>query len=347
MKQLSFDEKYTAIVRKDKTFEGLFVTAVKTTGVFCRPVCTARKPKPENVVFYTSAQEAIHHGYRPCRVCKPMELADTTPTQIQVLLQEVTENPQTRLTDADLKKRKIEPSQLRRWFQKNHNMSFHAFQRMIRINMAFTKINTGETITASAFDSGYNSLSGFNERFRSLVGDAPSTARDKTVINITRFSTPLGPMFACATEKGVCLVEFADRKMLEWELNDLKKRLNAVILPGENKHLDQVRREMEEYFTGKLKEFNTLLHPQGSEFQQSVWRALQKVSFGTTCSYSTLAGLLKQPNGVRAVASANGYNKISILIPCHRIIGANGNLTGYGGGLHRKKWLLDFERCNK
>ncbi len=237
MSKLTFQEKYDAMFRKDPSFEGLFVTAVKTTGVFCRPVCPARKPKPENVEFYESAQEAIHQGFRPCLVCKPMEQANKTPYHIQLLIDEISANVELRLKDADLRRRKIEPIQVRRWFQKNHNMSFQAFQRMLRINAAFTKIGNGQTVTVSAFDTGYQSLSGFNGSFRAIVGKAPTASKDKTIINITRFTTPLGPMFACATKQGICLLEFTNRRMLETEFEELKKRLNAVILPGENRFL--------------------------------------------------------------------------------------------------------------
>jgi AraC family transcriptional regulator of adaptative response/methylated-DNA-[protein]-cysteine methyltransferase len=346
MSKLTFQEKYDAMFRKDPSFEGLFVTAVKTTGVFCRPVCPARKPKPENVEFYESAQEAIHQGFRPCLVCKPMEQANKTPYHIQLLIDEISANVELRLKDADLRRRKIEPIQVRRWFQKNHNMSFQAFQRMLRINAAFTKIGNGQTVTVSAFDTGYQSLSGFNGSFRSLVGKAPTASKDKTIINITRFTTPLGPMFACATKQGICLLEFTNRRMLETEFEELKKRLNAVILPGENRFLSQVEKEILEYFNRTRKVFAVPLHTPGTDFQNEVWKKLQQVQYGKTISYKQLAIRMECPTAVRAVASANGRNRIAIIIPCHRIIGENGDLTGYGGGLPRKKWMIDFEKQN-
>jgi AraC family transcriptional regulator, regulatory protein of adaptative response / methylated-DNA-[protein]-cysteine methyltransferase len=339
----SFEEKYQAILRKDAAFEGVFITAVKTTGIFCRPVCRARKPKPENVVFYETPQEAMRFGYRPCLVCKPLEPAHETPDYIQRLIAELNADPYLRLKDTDLKERGIEPSQLRRWFKKNQRMSFQAFQRMLRINTAFQKLSQGESVTAAAFDSGYQSLSGFNEGYRSIFGHAPTQSKDKTIIHISRFATPLGPMFACATSQGVCLLEFTNRRMLETEFDDLRRRLKGVILPGENPHLTQVEKEMTEYFEGQRKIFTVPLHTPGTDFQQSVWNRLQQIPYGETCSYGQLALSMDMPNAVRAVASANGHNRIAIIIPCHRIIGANGDLTGYGGGLPRKRWLIDFE----
>jgi AraC family transcriptional regulator of adaptative response/methylated-DNA-[protein]-cysteine methyltransferase len=153
-------------------------------------------------------------------------------------------------------------------------------------------------------------------------------------------------MFACASKKGICLLEFTDRRMLETEFKDLRKRLNAVILPGENPHLDHVQSEMKEYFAGKRKTFTVPLDTPGTEFRQLVWRGLQDIPYGETRSYKQQAVALGNPKAVRAVASANGHNRITVIIPCHRVIGSDGSLTGYGGGLHRKKWLLDLEKEN-
>lgn len=343
---LTFQEKYDAILRKDASYEGVFVTAVKTTGIFCRPVCTARKPKPENVVFYNSAREAILHGYRPCYVCKPMQPAAQTPAFVEALIEEINQHPEQRIRDGDLRKRGVAPSQLRRWFKKNHQMSFHAFQRMLRINHAFARINQGDNVTATAFDTGFQSLSGFNDSFRDIIGGPPTLSRGKTVIHINRFTTPLGPMFACATSQGICLLEFTDRRMLERELQDLKKRLNAVILPGENVHVRAVKQEMTEYFEGKRKHFTVSLHTPGTPFQQSVWQQLQQIGYGAVRSYKEIAAALGSPLAVRAVGNANGSNRVAVIIPCHRVIADNGGLVGYGGGVHRKRWLLDFERAN-
>ncbi len=340
----TFEDKYNAILRKDSAFEGVFITAVKTTGIFCRPVCRARKPKPENIVFYDSVKEAILNGYRPCKICKPLEHADQTPGFVREVLQELHQNPHTKINDYALRQRGTDPDQLRRWFKKHHHLTFHAYQRMLRINYAYSKIAMGESVTHAAFDSGYQSLSGFNDRFRSYFGRAPSHLKDKTVIQMTRFTTPLGPMVACATGQGVCLTEFTDRKMLETELKQLEKLLNAIVLPGSNSHLEQLQTELVEYFEGRLRQFSVPLHTPGTPFQQSVWNALREIPYGETRSYKQQAVFLQQPTAVRAVAAANGCNRISILIPCHRVIGDKGHLTGYGGGLPRKKWLLDFEK---
>ena len=346
MTTLSFQEKYNVIGNQDSTYEGIFFTGVITTGIFCRPSCRARKPKVENVIFFDSTRNALQHGFRPCKICKPMEKLDITPNYINKIINELHKNPYLRIKDEDLRQRGIEPSRIRRWFKKHHNMTFHAYQRMVRINTAYNSINDGETITDSAFNSGFESLSGFNDSFRTIFGQSPTSPGKKNVLNIIRFTTAIGPMFACASKEGICLLEFTDRRMLETEFKDLRQRLNAIILPGNNPHLNQVQTEIQEYFNGSRKRFTVPLHTPGTDFRKKVWERLMKIPYGETISYQEQAISLGKPNATRAVASANGHNRIAIIIPCHRVIGSDGSLTGYGGGLHRKKWLLDFERSN-
>lgn len=345
-KPLTFQEKYQAILDKDAAYEGVFITAVKTTGIFCRPACTARKPKKENVVFYDSINEAILNGYRPCRICRPMEPAEAMPDYIRDILGELNEHPYKKIKDYDLVVRGIEPHTIRRWFRKHYDMTFHGYQRMLRINLAYKEISGGKSVTHAAYDAGFESLSGFNSSYQNIFGASATQSGEKNIINIIRFTTPLGPMFACATEKGLCLLEFTNRKMLETEFKDLSKRLNAVILPGKNVHLDQTEVQMKEYFEGKRKNFSIPLDTPGTAFQNKVWETLQTIPYGETLSYEQMAVKLENPKAVRAVGTANGFNRISVIIPCHRVIGKNGHLTGYGGGLERKKWLLDFEKEN-
>ena len=340
---LTIKEKYDAI-KRDSLYDGVFVTGVITTGIFCKPSCRAKKPKLENIIFYDTPEQAIKNGFRPCKICKPMDLEGRAPDYIKNIILELQENPYLRIKDYGLRQRNIEPNKIRRWFKDNHNMTFHAYQRMMRINKAYNQIKGGNSVTKTAFGLGYDSLSGFNESWKSIFGKAPKDTKDKTIINIIRFSTKIGPMFACATEKGICLLEFTDRRMLETEFRDLRKRLDAVILPGENKYLDLVQIQIAEYMDGKRKSFDVPLIMPGTEFQRSVWKILIQIPYGRTWSYKEQAIKLNKPKAVRAVANANGCNRIAFIIPCHRVIGSDGNLTGYGGGLGRKKWLLDLEQ---
>lgn len=343
LNKLSFDEKYAAIGQKTSLYEGVFVTCVTSTGIFCRPSCRAKKPLAKNVVFYDTVQEAIQTGFRPCKVCKPMEMEGEAPGYVKNIIKELQQDPYLRIKDWDLRERGIEPSQIRRWFKKNHNMTFHSYQRMMRINQAYNQIKGGNSVTNTAFGLGYDSLSGFNDGYKSIFGKAPKAIEHQNVINIIRFTTPLGAMFACATDKGLCLLEFTDRPMLETEFKDLCKRLKAVILPGKNVFLDAAQLQILEYFAGKRTGFDLPLDTPGTAFQNIVWAALQNIPYGQTRSYKQQAIMIEKPTAVRAVASANGMNRIAIIIPCHRVIGVDGSLTGYGGGLVRKQYLLDLE----
>jgi AraC family transcriptional regulator of adaptative response/methylated-DNA-[protein]-cysteine methyltransferase len=166
----------------------------------------------------------------------------------------------------------------------------------------------------------------------------------KQVINTTSIETPLGTMLVGATEQGICLLEYTDGDRLNTEFNDLARLLNATIQAGENKHFAPLQKQLSEYFEGGRKTFDVPIIICGTSFQQEVWRELQNIPYGVTRSYKEQSIALNKLDAIRAVASANGANRIAIIIPCHRVIGNNGSLTGYGGGLWRKKWLLDLEK---
>jgi AraC family transcriptional regulator of adaptative response/methylated-DNA-[protein]-cysteine methyltransferase len=340
MTRLTSEQKYAVLSDPEPLYEGRFVSAVKSTGIFCRPSCPAKKPKPGNVVFYDTTKEALQNGYRPCKLCKPMQSLEDNPAYLGGLIKDLQQNPYLRLKDQDLRKRGIDPGRISRWFKKRHGITFHAFQRMLRINQAFKQL-----AKRKPFPPPGEPLSVLEAGTASIFG-RPSADAEQAILNITRFATPLGPMFACASCKGLYLLEFTDRRMLETEFKDIRKRLNAVITRGSNPHLTQVRKEMREYFTGQRFEFTVPLHYPGTRFQRSVWELLLTLPYGRTRSYREQAELLGKPSAVRAVGRANGHNRISIIIPCHRVLGSDGSLTGYGGGLHRKQWLLDFERAN-
>ncbi|MBN2400467.1 MAG: bifunctional transcriptional activator/DNA repair protein Ada [Candidatus Aminicenantes bacterium] len=337
---------YQAIVRRDASFEGLFFLGVRSTGIFCRPGCPARKPKKENVDFFASAKEALFAGYRPCRRCRPLEAKDQTPPAIRRLLADISVHPQQRLTDSDVQRYGLQPSQVRRWFKKHHGLTFQGYLRSLRIGRALSLLDKGEKVIDTAFASGYESLSGFTGAFKKKMGRSPACSTGVPVVVLSRLATPLGPMIAGASRQGVCLLEFMERRMLETQFARLEKRLNARLLPGPSEHIDQLRRELDMYFQGHLHEFKVSLALAGTEFQMKVWHALQSIPYGQTRSYRQQALMIGQPKAVRAVGRANGDNRIAIVIPCHRVIGENGQLTGYGGGLWRKRFLLDLEQEN-
>ena len=290
-----------------------------------------------------STRQALNLGYRPCKVCHPLNLKGLTPDWLQPILVRIETQPDRRIKDSELFDYGINPNRVRRWFLKNHRMTFQAYQRFMRINSAIGKIRFGDKVIEAAFDSGYESLSAFNHSFRKATGFSPQESHAKNVIDITRVLTPLGPMIAGATKIGLCLLEFADRRMLETQFRILEKRLQARLIPGQNPVFDLLDEQLRLYFEGRLTKFDLPLELAGTEFQQKIWNVLMGIPYGTTRSYKEQARAIGSPDAVRAVARANGENRLAIIIPCHRVIGSDGNLIGYGGGLWRKRHLLDLE----
>jgi AraC family transcriptional regulator, regulatory protein of adaptative response / methylated-DNA-[protein]-cysteine methyltransferase len=342
---LSDAVKHRALAERDQAYAGLFLVAVKTTGIFCRPGCPARTPKPENVLFFETVKDALDAGYRPCKVCKPLERIGETPPEIRDLLDELHRQPGLRLSTRNLLERGIQPDALRRWFKKHHGITFHAYQRYVRIGRAVEQLKSGATVTEVALES-YDSLSGFQDSFKQALGLSPRQSVEQTVILIARLPTPLGLMMAGAVNDRLCLLEFCDRRMLATELEQITKLYRGPTITGHCALFDETQRQLDEYFAGRLMEFTLPLDLKGTPFQQAVWQGLLAIPYGTTRSYAQQAKYLGQPSAVRAVAHANGMNRLAIVVPCHRVIGSDGGLTGYGGGLERKQWLLNHERKN-
>lgn len=338
------DKFYQALIERDPKYLGIFFVGVKTTGVFCISTCRARKPKRENVEFFTDIKSALDAGFRPCKICKPTENSCSSPDFVEKAIGLIRSNPKVKITDWHLRKSNISPESLRRWFKKNYGITFQTYQRMLRINTAILELKDGCSMTDVAFDNGYDSLSGFGYIFKKLTGYAPS--KIEQIVLIDRFTTPIGPMFVCATEKGVCLLEFVDRRMLETEFKDLQKLLKARILSGQNEHIRQTEKEIGEYFSGHRYKFGIKLDTPGTQFQLEVWDHLKNVNYGHTENYQTIAERMEKPGATRAVAGATGANRVAIIIPCHRIIGKDGAITGYGGSIERKQWLLEHEKNN-
>ncbi|WP_336960092.1 methylated-DNA--[protein]-cysteine S-methyltransferase [Chryseobacterium contaminans] len=165
------------------------------------------------------------------------------------------------------------------------------------------------------------------------------------IIHQKTIQTPLGEMIACATDLGICLLEFTDRKNIEKQLKALSKQLKAEIAEKEHIHFQQLEKELKEYFEGSRSKFNVPLLTTGTEFQEKVWQLLRDIPMGEIRTYKQQSELLGNPKAIRAVGTANGINKIAILIPCHRVIGSNGELVGYAGGIWRKQKLLELEKA--
>lgn len=336
-----------AFYERDPAAEGIFLVGVRTTGIFCRPTCKARKPKPENISFYPNASTALHEGYRPCKLCKPLDSVLPPPPLVQQLRDAVEADPTGRITEKELAARGIDPSTARRQFRRYYGMTFHAYARARRMGLALRAIGTGERVTEAQFAQGFESASGFRKAVHRLFGAPPKdAAHQQRLLFAERFTTPLGRMLAIADDEGLHVLDFVDRRGLENKLLNLRERRKVVVVPGKHPVLTAAAEQLAEYFAGNRQTFDLPLAPLGSAWERSAWEHLQGIPYGQTQSYGTMAGALGRAGAARAVGRANGLNYLAIIVPCHRVIAANGNLTGYGGGLWRKQWLLDHERAH-
>lgn len=336
---------YRALADRDESFVGVFFVGVATTGIFCRPGCPARIPNRENCEFFSSATSAMQAGFRPCKRCRPMHAFTDMPAWATVLLDRIEREPERPITATEIRAAKIDPATASRFFKSRLGATLPAIARARRIGLALKWIREGQPVTRAAARSGFRSESGFRKAVSELFGAAPGeVARSGAAAIVARWlDTPFGPMLAAATERGVCMLEFVDRRGLAAQLATMRRRLKRPIVPGTNDHLVQLERELDAYFRNPAATFRVPLDAPGTPFQQQVWDALRGIPVGQTRSYQSIAKTLGRPSAVRAVASANGDNRIAIIIPCHRVIGADGTLTGYAGGLWRKQRLLDHE----
>ncbi len=340
-------EMQRAMMHRDASYDGVFFVAVQTTGIFCRPDCPARKPRVENVEFFPSARDALLAGYRPCKRCRPMDTNGRPPAWIERLFAKVEHDPAARLRDRDLRALSIEPARARRYFNKHYGMTFQAYHRARRMGRAMKHIRRGQDLTDVALGHGYDSPSGFRDAFAKTFDRTPGASRSVGCIVVKTIESPIGPLILGATEEALCLLEFVDRRALETQIAMLRRRFDRAVVPGINKWIRQASEELVEYFDGRLRRFRVPIDTPGTSFQESVWKRLLKIPYGKTIFYEQLASDIGNPGAVRAVGTANGKNRIAIIIPCHRVVNKSGQLGGYGGGLWRKQFLLDLERGAK
>ncbi|MCI0652351.1 MAG: methylated-DNA--[protein]-cysteine S-methyltransferase [Planctomycetes bacterium] len=339
-------EMEQAVRRRDPAYDGIFFIGVRTTGIFCRPNCPARRPLARNIEYFPLVKDALFAGYRPCKRCTPLAL-DRQPPWAARLLADVEAEPARRITESDLRERGVDPATARRHFLRRFGMTFHAFSRARRLGRALHHIRNGGDLDGAVLESGYESHSGFRDAFARVFGTSPGRGRGRAgeCVRIAWIESPLGPLLAGATAEGVCLLEFTDRRMLEAQLASVRRAFaGQPAVPGENEHLARLREELADYFARSLRRFTTPLVYPGTDFQVRVWEQLLRIPYGETRSYDDIARAVGDANARRAVGRANGLNRIAIVIPCHRVVNKDGRLGGYGGGLRRKQFLLDLER---
>ncbi len=334
---------YSALVARDPAWDGRAYVGVRTTGVFCRLTCPARKPKPENCQFYTDVAACLDAGFRPCKRCHPITTAAEADPAIQDLVTRLETDPGYRWRESDIAKMGYDPSTIRRAFKRQFGCTFLDMARQRRLQSGFSTLAAGGQVINAQLDAGYESPSAFRTAFAKILGHAPAKFSGPAMLQADWFQTPLGPMIAVSDQSHLHLLEFSDRKALPNQLRRLSQAVKGRIGFGCPSPTSLAKTQLNTFFQGKSAVFTIPLAMHGTDFTKSVWRQLQTIPAGQTRSYSQLADTIGRPSAVRAVARANGANQISIVIPCHRVIGADGSLTGYGGGIWRKQKLIELE----
>ena len=334
------DVLYEALLQRDTSYEGRAFVTVSSTGIFCRLSCPARKPKRENCTFYPDAVSCVSAGFRPCKRCHPISHAEPA---VQELLAALQANPERRWTESDLVALGHDPSTLRRSFKRAFGTTFLEMARQVRLGASFNALSVGASVIEAQLTAGFESGSAFREAFAKQIGVAPSAFVKDAMLLADWLETPLGPMVAVSDQKTLHLLEFFDRKALPTEMKKIFAAARGSVGFGRPKPTEETAKALDRFFAGKSAGFDVPLTLHGTEFTKMVWRELQKIPAGETRSYGEVAQQIGQPTATRAVARANGANQIAILVPCHRVIGADGSLTGYGGGLWRKQKLIETE----
>lgn len=336
------DQLFNALILRDKTYDGFAWVCVKTTKIYCKLSCSARKPLRDNVEFVFSCEEARQKGYRECKLCRPNQI-QTLQNLTKQLLEVIDENPGKYWRNSDLKKLGIDESSARRSFRKDLGISFIEYTRQKRLALAISRMNEGGRSIDAQLDAGFESASGFQEAIKKSFGANLSEIKAKEFLSAAWFETPIGPMLCIVNGDGLHLLEFAERKGLAKELQLTLDKIAPIVFQNHDYH-DTVKTQLSEYFEGLRKEFDLKIAQWGTQFEKAAWQQLSQIPYATTKSYSQQAQSIGNEKAVRAVARANGKNKIAIIIPCHRVIGADGDLTGYGGQIWRKQWLLNHEK---
>ena len=333
------DTAWAAFSARDRSFDGRFVGAVKTTGIYCKPSCPARHPKRENVEFFPDGSAAAAAGFRACLRCRPDENGrDRDAVAAAIALIEASEDaPKLESLAAHVG---YAPHHFHRLFKRDTGVTPAAYARAVRARRAETALDGNGTVTDAIYEAGYSGPSRFYAETKGRLGMTPSAWRNGgagVTIHWIITETSLGPMLLAATEKGICRLSFDEDE------SALKRRfVNARIQKG--------GAAMAALVDGAVAAVNNPAHAcalpldiAGTAFQQAVWAELQRIPAGETRSYAQIAAAVGKPAAVRAAGSANGANNVAVLIPCHRVIRADGSLGGYAYGLERKRILLERE----
>jgi AraC family transcriptional regulator, regulatory protein of adaptative response / methylated-DNA-[protein]-cysteine methyltransferase len=344
---LNEDPRWYSVVARDSARDGEFVFAVATTGVYCRPSCPARRPRRENVTFYSHPEQAEKAGFRACLRCRPRSLSGNVQSdlakEICRYIEQHLDEPIT--LDRLGKVFRQSPFHLQRRFKAALGITPREYADSCRVRLLKRNLQAGDNVTRAMYDAGYGSSSRLYEKTASQLGMTPDKYRRGAIAATIRYAcvdSPLGRMLIAATDRGVCAIQFArsDGELLE----GLKREFPFAVRKPDDGGLKAWVGALLSKMTGRELNSALPLDIRATAFQRRVWTYLQSIPFGATRSYSEVAKAIGQPSASRAVARACATNPVAVAIPCHRVVREDGNISGYRWGVERKKALLEMER---
>src|SRR6266550_3398631 len=337
-----------AVEARDAGYDGMFVFAVSSTGIYCRPSCPARRPRRQNVTFYGKPEEAEKAGYRACLRCRPRALAGNPQLEmVKAVCRYIEQHLDEPITLARLGAAfRQSPFHLQRTFKAVLGITPRAYADSCRLNQLKSNLRAGHSVTRAMYDAGYSSSSRLYERTASQLGMTPDKYRRGAIaapIRYTCTDSPLGRMLIAATDKGICAIQFADT---DEELEQcLRQEFPFAIRRRDDSGMREWKEALLRHMRGQKLNASLPLDIQATAFQRRVWTYLQSIPFGSTKSYSQVAKAIGQPTATRAVARACATNQVAVAIPCHRVVREDGGMGGYRWGIDRKKALLEMERA--
>ena len=341
---------WQAVAKRDGRYDGAFVFAVRSTRIYCRPSCPARRPRREQVKFFRVPEAAECAGFRPCRRCDPRSAPRSAESrliqQACSLMERSSEDPIRVASVAS--GTGVSPFRLQRTFRRLMGISPHGYAQSIRLRRLKTRLREGNDVTTALYEAGYGSSSRLYERSNGHLGMTPATYQRGgrgMEIRYTTASTHLGRLLLAGTDKGVAAIYLGDAdSTLEAEL---RQEYPAAEIHRNPAPVSKWIRQVVRHVSGEQPELDLPLDVKGTAFQRRVWEALQRIPRGSTRTYSALARAIGLPKGQRAVARACATNPVSILVPCHRVVREDGELAGYRWGVKRKQALLDGEKSSR
>lgn len=351
--------RWMAVLTRDRTADGEFVYAVRSTGIYCRPSCPSRKPRRQQVKFYALPDAAEQAGYRPCKRCRPRTIPLHKPLALAVatVCREIEERLQEEANDPSAAKLKLfalsatakmSPHQLQRAFHNLMGISPRQYADAQRMKRLKSQLKKGEDVTTALYDAGFGSSSRLYERAPSHLGMTPATYRQGGAgmeIQYTLADTPLGRMLVGATARGISALYLGNS---DTELKAaLEKEYPRASIRKSRNELESWVARIVRHLRGREPHLDLPTDVQATAFQRRVWEELRRIPYGTTKTYSQVARAIGKAKAVRAVARACATNPTSVVVPCHRVVRKGGNLAGYRWGLERKQKLLEMERQGK